>query len=344
MTEESQKRAAPAGAPAASDPLEPISVALAEAVTSADVAVPPAPPVPFLSAPPTLWHARLLILAAAILWSTSGLFVKAPWFAGWSGAALAFWRALFASLVLWPLVRRPEWTWKLIPMALLFAAMNYGYLTSMSLGTAANAIWLQFTAPAWVLVLGVAVFKERAVWRDWLLVAFAAAGVSLILYFESRGASRAAVAWGLASGACYAGVVLALRHLRAHDPAWLAAVNHTVTALALAPFALTPLLLGNTDFAPTTSAPFPAGIQWPLLAAFGLFQLGLPYVLFARGLKRISGHEATGIGLIEPILVPLWTFLAWNERPEWWTLAGGALILTGLGLRYLQPRPRTNGL
>lgn len=320
----------------APDPLEPLPLVLAEA-TAPDADAPLASA--SRAAPPTLWQARALILVSATLWSTSGFFVKAPWFAGWSGAALAFWRAAFASLVLWPLVRRPEWTWKLIPMTLLFAAMNYGYLTSMALGTAANAIWLQFTAPAWVLVLGVVIFKERAIPRDWLLVAFAAAGVALILYFELQGASSAAVAWGLSSGLCYAGVVLSLRHLRAHDPAWLAAMNHTVTAMVLAPFALAPLVFGDTALAHAFSitaagAPLPAGMQWPLLAAFGLFQMGLPYVLFARGLQRIPGHEATGIGLIEPILVPLWTYLAWNECPAWHTLAGGALILTGLVIRY----------
>jgi drug/metabolite transporter (DMT)-like permease len=193
-----------------------------------------------------------------------------------------------------------------------------------------------------VLLLGVVVFKEHAIPRDWLLVAFAAAGVSLILYFELQGASSAAVAWGLASGLCYAGVVLSLRHLRAHDPAWLAAMNHTVTAFVLAPFALAPLVVGDTALATAAEAPLPAGIQWPLLAAFGLFQMGLPYVLFARGLQRISGHEATGIGLIEPILVPIWTYLAWNERPAWWTIAGGALILSGLMIRYTNIRSSPN--
>ncbi|MGD9636340.1 MAG: DMT family transporter [Pirellulales bacterium] len=317
----------------APDPLEPIPLAIVEAAATdeprgrdARLAA---------SSPPSLWRARCLVLAAAVLWSTSGFFAKAPWFVGWSGATLAFWRALFASLVLWPLVRRPEWTWKLIPMTLLFAGMNYSYLTSMSLGTAANAIWLQFTAPAWVLVLGVAIFKERAVGRDWLLVAFAAAGVALILYFESRGASRAAVVWGLVAGICYAGVVLALRHLRAHDPAWLAAINHTVTVAVLAPLALAPWFFAGSEGVAATGAHFPHGIQWPLLAAFGLVQMGLPYVLFARGLQRIPGHEATGIGLVEPILLPIWTYLAWNERPAWWTIAGGSLILTGLVIRYV---------
>ena len=105
--------------------------------------------------------------------------------------------------------------------------MNYTYLTAMAKGTAANAIWLQYTAPVWVLLVGVFVFGEKAVWRDWLLVVLAAAGVSVILYYESQGESLGAVLWGLASGVTYAGVVLSLRQLREMDSAWLAALNHT---------------------------------------------------------------------------------------------------------------------
>jgi drug/metabolite transporter, DME family len=273
---------------------------------------------------PSLLEARLLVLTAAMMWSTSGFFVKAPYFKGWEGPVLAFWRALFACLVLWPLVRRPRWTWKLMPMTVIFAAMNYTYLTAMVEGSAANAIWLQCTAPVWVLLVGVFVFGERAVWRDWAMVAFAAAGVGLILLFESRGAALDAVGWGLAAGITYAGVVLALRHLRDYDPVWLAALNHLVTLIVLAPFAV-------------GGAYIPSGIQWLLLAGLGILQMGLPYVLFAHGLKRIAGHEATGIGLIEPLLVPLWVYLAWGDKPAWWTLAGGALILVGLAIRFIEP-------
>jgi len=271
---------------------------------------------------PTLFEARLLVFTAAIMWSTSGLFVKAPYFKGWPGPVLAFWRALFACLVLWPLVRQPCWTWKLLPMTAMFAAMNYTYLTAMVKGSAANAIWLQCTAPVWVLLVGVFVFRERAVWRDWVMVAFAMAGVGLILAFEARGAALDAVLWGLGSGIFYAGVVLALRHLRDFDPVWLAALNHLVTLIVLAPFAV-------------GGAYLPSGIQWLFLAGLGILQMGLPYVLFAHGLKRIAGHEATSIGLIEPLLVPLWVYLAWGDVPAWWTFVGGALILTGLAIRFL---------
>jgi drug/metabolite transporter (DMT)-like permease len=271
--------------------------------------------------------ARLLVLTAAVLWSTSGFFVKAPYLAGWPGPVLAFWRGTFACVVLWPMVRRPAWSWKLIPAVVTFVAMNYTYLTAMAKGSAANAIWLQCTAPVWVLFVGVFVFGERAIWRDWLLVGFAAVGVAIILHYESRGESMEAVFWGLASGVFYAGVVLSLRQLREMESAWIVALNHLATAIVFAPITF------DGSF-------FPAGIQWPLLAGLGIVQMGLPYVLFARGLKTIPGHEATGIGLLEPILVPVWVYLAWGDKCAWWTLVGGGLILVGLAIKYAAPRPR----
>jgi drug/metabolite transporter (DMT)-like permease len=273
---------------------------------------------------PSLRQARWLVLVAAVLWSTSGFFVKSPYLSGWSGPRLAFWRAAFACLILWPLVRRPALTWKLLPMTAFFAAMNYTYLTAMVQGTAANANWLQCTAPVWVLLVGVFAFGERATWRDGWMVTCAMIGVGLIVYFESRGVGDTAVAWGLASSFCYAAVVLSLRQLRGFDPVWLAALNHLVTAVAFVPFAV-------------VESPWPSGMQWVFLAGLGVLQMAVPYVLFARSLQRIAGYEATGIGLVEPLLLPTWAYLAWGDRPASWTLAGGAFILGGLAIRYLVP-------
>ncbi len=67
--------------------------------------------------------------------------------------------------------------------------------------------------------------------------------------------------------------------------------------------------------------------------------MGLPYVLFARGLRYIPSYEGSGLALLEPLLAPVWVFLAWGhltsyEPPTWWTLTGGSLILAGLMVRY----------
>jgi drug/metabolite transporter, DME family len=283
------------------------------------------------------WQARLLVLCAGLLWSSSGFFAKAPEFASWrsndvGGPTMAFWRALFACVVLLPMVRKPQWSWKLVPMTVIFTVMNYTYLTAMAKGSAANAIWLQNTGPMIVLLVGVLVFKETSRGLDWVMAAMSSAGITLILYFESKGAGFEAVLYGLASGVTYAGVVLSLRMLRDFESAWLIALNHMVTAIALAPIALQPL------FNPASATPWPEGRQWLMLAAFGIFQMGLPYFLFARALKKIPGHEASGIGLVEPLLVPLWVCLAWGWRehfPAWWTLVGGGLIFAGLVIRYV---------
>jgi len=282
---------------------------------------------------------RLLILVAAVMWSTSGFFAKSPLFVDWPlqlngmpvrGPLLAFWRAVFATLVLLPFVRRPRWTPKLIPMVLAYAVMNYTFLNAMTLTTEANAIWLQHTAPVWVFVVGVFVFREIVHPRDWWLLVFCILGVGLILLYEVRGQSMAGVVFGLLSGASYAAIVLSLRHLREEDGAWLVMLNNLVTAVLFLPFVL------YYGIWPSTG-------QTLYLAGFGMFQMGLPYLLFARGLRRIVGHDATGIVLLEPILVPVWVFLAWRHSPtyvapQWWTLVGGGCILLGLLLRYIGGR------
>jgi drug/metabolite transporter (DMT)-like permease len=280
-------------------------------------------------------QSRLFILAAAILWSTSGFFAKAPLFDLWPkemdgwpvrGPLLAFWRTSFASVILFPLVRRPRWTVKLVPTTLIFAAMSVTYLTAMTKTSAANAIWLQNTAPIWIFLVGALVLGDAVHRRDWWLLGFALSGVGLILSFELRGQSVDGTLYGLLGGLTYAGVVISLRWLRDEDSAWLVAMNHFVTGVVLLPYVL---YLGV----------WPSLGQLAFLCAFGMLQMGLPYWLFARGLKGIPGHEASGLVLLEPILVPVWVFLAWSgeptyDAPAWWTFVGGSLILIGLLCRY----------
>jgi drug/metabolite transporter (DMT)-like permease len=283
--------------------------------------------------------ARLLFLVAALMWSTGGLFAKSPVFESWDdatrGVLLAFWRALFASVILLPFVRRLSFRWAMLPMAFCFLAMNVSYMSAMVYTTGANAIWMQNTSPVWIFLVSAFVFHERVTRRDWIMFAFVIAGVVTIVICESLNELPFGVICGLLSGLFYSGVLLSLRYLRDEDAAWLVALNHIATAIVLAPVAF-------------AIGAWPSGVQFGYLSVFGMLQMGLPYLLCAKGLRSIAGHEASGILLLEPILLPLWVWLAWSthaeyDPPRWWTYFGGGLILVGLALRYFSFRRAPNG-
>lgn len=272
------------------------------------------------------------ILVAGALWSTSGFFAKAPWFDAWPedirGLMLAFWRSFFACLILVPMIRRPCWRWALLPMVACFTVMVWSFMSAMVHGPAANAIWLQYLSPAWVLVAGVVLLKEKVTSADLRMIFFCLAGVLLILIMEMRtGAGLYATAMGILSGVAFAGVVISIRSLRDVDPAWLITLNHGATALLLAPW------VWRSEYQIQASA-------YIALGFFGVFQMSIPYILFARGLRTTPSPEASVLALVEPLLVPVWVFLAWHhhpsyDAPRWWTWAGAAFILLGLLSRYL---------
>lgn len=291
-----------------------------------DVPLTPPAGVPLVPSRRSRMVARLAVLAAALLWSLSGALAKHPAFDVWPeeirGTLLAFWRAVFAAMILVPTIRRPRWHPILVPLTLSFALMSVSYMTAMSRTTAANAIWLQATAPWWVFLFSVVLFREPIVRRDLVPLAFAVLGVGTILCFEVGGKSAFGVACGLTAGITYAAVVVCMRRLRAENPRWLVALNHGVAMLVLLPFAI-------------GVHRWPTGPQWAMLAALGIFQMALPYLLFVGALRSISSQEAVAIGMLEPILIPLWAYLVSGEVPAPWTVAGAALILIGLSLRYV---------
>lgn len=284
----------------------------------------------FVSDSRAIWLGRLLVVGAAVLWSTSGFFSKAPIFDDWPlesrGNLLVFWRACFASLVLLFLVRRVTWTWRLVPATAAFAAMNWAYLGSLVAGEATLAIWLQYTAPVWVFLGSWYLFGDKPLTGDWMLLALSVAGVVLIISTQAVGGLSCGVILGFLSGVFFACVVLSLRWLRDLDSAWIIFLFHVSTSVLFLPS-----LLQNQIM--------PTGQQWFYLCGFGMIQMGIPYVLFARGVSYVSSHEASGLALLEPVLVPVWVFIAWHshqdyQAPELTTLIGGGLILAGLVLRY----------
>jgi DME family drug/metabolite transporter len=279
-------------------------------------------------------RARLVLVIAAVLWSTSGFYAKAPWFDDWPietrGIALSFWRAVFAALTVLPFVRRPTFRLAMVPMSLSFVAMVYAFLVAMVEGSETTTIWLQYVAPAWVALAGLFGLGDRPRRRDWVMVALSLLGISVIVIMESRVSDVSLVTGpvGLAlfSGLMYAIVLLAIRHLRGVDVAWIGLVNHVVCILCLGP-----LVIGRV--------PMPHGIQWAALFGLGAVQLAIPYMIFAWAVREVESNEACLITLLEPLAVPVWTFLAWRNHagyrpPDSWTMDGAMLIAAGFVWRY----------
>jgi drug/metabolite transporter (DMT)-like permease len=291
-----------------------------------------APPLPELSPA----QGRLCVVLAALLWSTSGAFTKllredtglgldAP---PVDGLQMAFFRVLFAGAALLPFVRRRDLAFRpaMLPTAVSFAVMNALFVSAMALGSAANAILLQYTAPMWMYLVSVWWLGEPADRRGAVALAIGMAGIGLIVGGGWQEGKLDVVAVALGSGVAYAGVVIGLRVLRDLSPRWLTVFNHLFGALALAPF--------------VWRMPLPTGPQLGVLFLYGTLQMALPYWLMARGLRRVSPQEAGTLTLLEPLLNPLWAYLVspGTETPSGWTLAGGAFILGALAYRYWPSR------
>jgi drug/metabolite transporter (DMT)-like permease len=288
-----------------------------------------------------LRHGRLCVVLAAVLWSTSGGFTKLltqptalhldePHL---TPIQLAFARVLFAGLVLSPFLRRRDLVFRpaMVATALSFAAMNALFVSALALGTAANAILLQYTAPMWMYLFSVWWLREPADRRGAVSLAIGMAGIGLIVaggFFDAGQVGQLPVILlALGSGVTYAGVLVGLRVLRDVSSRWLTVFNQVVSAMALLPF--------------VWHSELPSVGQTVTLVLYGSLQLALPYWLVARGLRRVSPQEAGTLTLLEPILNPLWAYLVSpaTELPSGWTFAGGFFILGALAYRYWPLRP-----
>jgi drug/metabolite transporter (DMT)-like permease len=282
---------------------------------------------------PSLTQGRLYVALAAVLWSTSGAFTKILTKDTFldlneppiTATQIAFFRVLFAGLVLTPTLRRQDFSWRglMLVAAVCFAVMNFLFVTAMDMGPAANAILLQYTAPLWMYLASIWWLGEPADRRSSLALVVGLLGIAVIVGGTWEGGGQlAVVAIALGSGVAYAGVMVCLRLLRDVSPRWLTVWNHLCGALALAPFLWTMSL--------------PTWPQLVCLVLFGALQMGMPYWFVARGLRSVSPQEAGAITLLEPVLNPIWAYLVSpaTETPAPAILLGGALIVGGLAWRY----------
>ncbi len=275
---------------------------------------------------------RRCVLAAALLWSLSGAITKSL---DLGPPTIAFYRSLFAGLALWPFVPRGRRVVRqgMVPLGLVFGAMIGLYIGAIKATTAANAIFLQCTSTLWLVPASLLFLGERPDRRSLLGIGLAGVGMVAIVFHggDGRPDEGRGIALALASGLAYASVVILLRILREVDPIWLSVVGNLGGALVLGAWMLA---TGGSFRIPGTGSLL-------VLVGFGIVQMAIPYALFARGLRAIGAPEAGLIGLLEPVLNPIWVVLVVGERPATPTLIGGLFLLAGIACRYApSPSPR----
>ncbi len=264
---------------------------------------------------------RLHLLVAAVLWSTAGAAIKLCGLSGWQ---IAGGRSLVAALFLVAAVKeaRARPSLRVLAVSIAYAFTVVLFVLATKLTTAANAIFIQDTAPVWVLLLSPWLLRERPSRGELLALPVYAAGLALFFLDELSPGQVAGNVVALGSGVAFAFSIVGLRLLRHEGPVALAWGNVLAAAATLPLWA---------------SGPAAAPGDLLIVLYLGVFQLGLAYLAFSRGLQGTPAVEASLLVLLEPVLNPVWTFLLAGERPGPWAIAGGAVVLGATAWRTLAP-------
>jgi DME family drug/metabolite transporter len=267
----------------------------------------------------------LFIVIAALLWSTGGIGIKAVTD---SALKVTFYRSIFAAITLLLVFRRDAVSVRPTP-AFLTAVISYGgclttFVVATKLTTAANAIFLQYAGVIWVLLLSPLVLREAMRRHDVIAILGAMSGMALFFVgkFEARGMTGNAMA--LVSSVFFATMVLALR--REHHASRAAVTwGNVVLAIALLPFVWNDLALTTTSFL--------------VLLFLGVFQIGIAYAFFVKGLQHVTATQASLTGMLEPVANPIWVLLFLHERPSAFAIAGGVIVLAAIAWHTMQGQP-----
>ncbi len=259
------------------------------------------------------------MVAAAVLWSTGGLFIK------WttvSGLELSFGRSLLAAVTVAIFTRHEGFGLNRVTAiaSVLYAALLMLFVLATKQTTAANAIFLQYTAPVYLLILEPLIYKEKFRRRDLIVVIACVAGMSLFFVGKLRPQDVTGNILALASGFCFACYFLLLRHstARAVNRASSVIYGNLLVVLITAPVGIK-ALSGMTAHDAMS------------IVYLGVVQIGLAYTLFTIAMARgVRSLDAGIVGYIEPVLNPIWVFLVLGERPTKWALVGGAIIVVAV--------------
>ena len=262
----------------------------------------------------------LQMTLCAVMWSIAGILIK---LVPWNALAIAGLRSLICSGVfaLYMTVTHRRFVMNIatLKLALTVPATSICFMMANKLTTAANAIVLQYTAPVFLLIYSYLFAKQRFRGGDYLAVVFTMAGVTLFFFDQLSGGAIHGNVLAILAGAFFAGTMYMIATV--DEDARLSGLmqGHLITAIIGLPFLL------------SSNVPITTGAV-AIVVILGVFQLGIPYILYGLAASGCTPLALTLLAALEPILNPLWVFLFIGEAPGRTALFGGALVLVSVTL------------
>ncbi len=265
------------------------------------------------------------VFLAAFIWSFAGLFIKV---ANASSIWIIFIRSLTAGVILIPFILKRKITpFKSVLFAgICFFLYQVVYTLTIKLGTSALAVSMQAAAPFYTVIIFMARTKEIN-WKKVPVLGTILLGVILTVVDSWRYTNPVTIFLGMFVGLTFVGYASMLQRIKTGSPMGIIAVVNLLTALFTLP--ILPL-----DFNPMPSTLFDFGI----LISSGVLFTALGYSLYGAGVKRLKIEIAFVMGLVEPILNPIWVFSVTNEAPGQWTMLGMIVIITGAVINVFIPQ------
>lgn len=259
----------------------------------------------------------LTLAGTALLWSTSGMFIK---LISWQPFAIAGGRSLIASVVILLFIRKPKLNFSFyqVAAALANAATMLLFVVANKYTTAANAILLQYTCPVITVLLAALILKEKTRLEHWVAVFFVMLGMIIIFLDKLGGGQIVGNILALSSAFTFSLVFIFMRKLKDGSPLESFLLSHWITAA---------IGLSTIFFFPR---PVFTLQSVGAITAMGVFQLGFSSVLFSYGIKHISAISANLIAVIEPVFNPVWVLIVVGEIPTINSIIGGGIIVVAV--------------
>lgn len=260
-----------------------------------------------------------LMLAAAFLWSLAGMFIK---MIDWEPLAIVCVRSLVVAVSMGFMLREKKirFSWPLLGAAAAYAVFSYCYVISTKLTTAANAVMMQYTAPVYVALLSGIVLKEKIRKTDWICLAAVLCGMCLFFMDQAGGGSLSGNIIAIGNGISFAVFSICLRFQKEGNPEQSVFLGGLIGFLFGIPF----VVGKNLPDVRSLTVIIVAGIV-----------MSVGYRLFTEASKHLSALQSVMLPIIDPVLNPIWVFLAVGECPGLVSLCGAVVVLFAITLRSL---------